>query len=513
MLNDTRLHSNITFHLPGYVLIRKDKNTNDSTAGGVALAIPNNWDVEPQIVITESTNGLEAVGVITSPPGGLPLKLMSLYNHPQHHVPRYLLEAFLNVKLNGRDIHGLIGGDLNSPHEAFSSRFTNTYGTSLLTSVNCLNLYVLDNEEPTTFHRGEPNILDLFICHPRSCHLIKEFYVGDSIGSDHLPLITNLEIGSTSPRNRPLFVKKSFDATSFKEEAAQTFENFNADCENAQQVEVKIEEFTKTLVELKDKHTKERHTRHRRSNLSPEILTWIKTRKALLKCLRKSQNPQEKIEFSQLYNRANKKVKQLLEEHDKEEKKSMITKMQSLDNTSKMWKLYNKFKSEVTPNNAIKRPLRDPQGNLVLDAREKAELFATRLESVHQTPSDPRFDQQFEKEVSNYMSENSSKFTPKQAPSFEQDEEHRLLSPITVADVRQKIQESKKDSAPGVDGISYKLLENCPEICFAKLIIILNFCLSIGYFPKTWKDAKVTMLQKHLFSPSQSIDPDLHHWC
>ena len=164
MLNDTRLHKNISFELPGFVLIRTDKNTNDSTSGGVALAIPSMWDVEPQPSITESGNGLEAVGVITSPPGGRPLKLLSLYNHPQHHVPRYLLEAFLDIKLNGHDIHGFIGGDLNSPHEAFSSRFTNAYGTSLLTTVNLLNLYVLDNEEPTTFHRGEPNILDLLLC-------------------------------------------------------------------------------------------------------------------------------------------------------------------------------------------------------------------------------------------------------------------------------------------------------------------------------------------------------------
>ena len=39
MLNDTRLHGEIEFSLPGYSVIRSDKNTGDSTPGGVAIAV------------------------------------------------------------------------------------------------------------------------------------------------------------------------------------------------------------------------------------------------------------------------------------------------------------------------------------------------------------------------------------------------------------------------------------------------------------------------------------------
>ena len=87
MINDTRLHSNIEFSLPGYSLIRTDKNSRDSTSGGSAIAIPDNWDVEIVPSITEAGNGFEATGIIVIPTGSTPLKLLSIYNHPQTYVP------------------------------------------------------------------------------------------------------------------------------------------------------------------------------------------------------------------------------------------------------------------------------------------------------------------------------------------------------------------------------------------------------------------------------------------
>ena len=46
MLNDTRLHGGLDFSIPGFSLIRGDKNTGDSTPGGAAIAVPNTWDIQ-----------------------------------------------------------------------------------------------------------------------------------------------------------------------------------------------------------------------------------------------------------------------------------------------------------------------------------------------------------------------------------------------------------------------------------------------------------------------------------
>ena len=161
----------------------------------------------------------------------------------------------------------------------------------------------------------------MFLCHPRSCHLIRECYVGESIGSDHLPLIAHLEIGSRDQSDRQVFIKRSFNAPAFKDEVEQVFRNFDPNCSNIQDVDVKIEDLTNRIKDIKEKHLIEKPIHYHRTNLSPETLSWIDTRKRLLKCLRECSNAQEKAEFSRLYSRANKIVKNLLEAHDHTERK------------------------------------------------------------------------------------------------------------------------------------------------------------------------------------------------
>ena len=113
MLNDTRLNSSTNFHLPGYTLIRSDKSTDDSTSGGTAIALPSNWDIENISSLIKSGDSYESVGVIIAPPGYDPMKFLSIYNHPHHHLPQYLLNQFLDTKCNDKEIDGFIGRDLN----------------------------------------------------------------------------------------------------------------------------------------------------------------------------------------------------------------------------------------------------------------------------------------------------------------------------------------------------------------------------------------------------------------
>ena len=78
----------------------------------------------------------------------------------------------------------------------------------------------------------------------------------------------------------------------------------------------------------KAKHTQVKPWRHKRSYLPKEILSWIKTRKDLLKEMKKSQSPDVRRAFSQLYNRANNIVKDLLNEHDSNERERTMRKIQ-----------------------------------------------------------------------------------------------------------------------------------------------------------------------------------------
>ena len=496
MLNDTRLHSGVEFSLPGFSLIRGDKNTDNSTPGGSAIAVPNTWDVEQVTTISESGSGYESVGIIVAPPRTSPIKLLSIYNHPQNHAPQHLFREYIKVKSNNRDLDGFIGGDFNCPHEAFTSRFSNVYGTGLLNLVNNLNLIVLENEEPTIYHHGEPNILDLFICESRSLQIVEECYVGDSIGSDHLPLIAHARLHSQAAGAVPQRTKTIFDTMTFKEELMEELANFSASCYSRSDVDIKLHQLTNMIQKQKEKHTSVKPWRHKRLKIPQDILSWIQTRKSLLKEMKKAQTVDLKRAFSQLYNKANRIVKDLLTEFDEAEKEKAILEMQHEKDSCSMWKRYKVLKNQLQPENAIKRPLINAHGDKVSDPALKAEIFASRLESVHQTPNHPLFDQHFENEVSTFVQTHDSLFSEQEHPSADDDNSHPMLLPITKTEFKQKLALGKSSSAPGSDGLTYGLLKICPDILFEKLIEILNFCMLIGYFPKQWKDAKVIMLQK-----------------
>ena len=494
MLNDTRLHSGVDFFLPGFSLTRADKHTEDSTSGGTAIAVPNTWDIELVQSLTESSLGYESVGILTTPPGSQTIKLLSIYNHPQNHVPQHLLTSFLNVKSNNKDVDGFIGGDFNCPHEAFNSRFSNIYGTGLLNHVTNMNLVVLHNTEPTIYHHGEPNILDLFICEPRSLSMVEECYVEESVGSDHLPLLAHIVL--TNRRSLSQRTKTFFDAQAFKEDLSIELTKFDATCNSKSEVDQKLRQLTDLIQEQKAKHTQVKPWRHKRSQLPQEILSWIQTRKDLLKEMKKAQTADTKKGFSQLYNRANKIVKDLLYEHDNKERESAILEMQYEKDSSKMWKRYNRLKEELQPTNAAKRPLINENGEKISMPENKAEIFARRLEKVHQTPRHPLFDQQFEDEVGAHIRTHESLFNEQEHPTNDEDNAHHLLQPITTTDFKSKLGMAKISSAPGDDQVTYSLLRQSPDILVTKLILILNFCLLIGYFPKQWKAAKVIMVQK-----------------
>ena len=132
------------------------------------------------------------------------------------------------------------------------------------------------------------------------------------------------------------------------------FSDFDPNCSNKEEVDEKIQDLMNRLRTIKDRHMTEKQIPYTRSNLSQDVLSWIKIRKSLLKSIKKSSSIQEKSEFSKLYNKANKIVKTLLDAHDKKEK--VMTQMQSLKNASDMWKHYKRLKCEKA-----KMPIRTQQ--------------------------------------------------------------------------------------------------------------------------------------------------------
>lgn len=71
-----------------------------------------------------------------------------------------------------------------------------------------------------------------------------------------------------------------------------------------------------------------------------------------------------------------------------------------------------------------------------------------------------------------------------------------FLEPTNVVEVENIIMSLKDDSAPGLDGITNKMLKKIKKYIVVPLTAIYNLSLSEGVFPNEWKMASVTPIHK-----------------
>ena len=76
----------------------------------------------------------------------------------------------------------------------------------------------------------------------------------------------------------------------------------------------------------------------------------------------------------------------------------------------------------------------------------------------------------------------------------------------TAQEIRNIIDKTKNNRAPGIDLINGKILKNLPPKAIRLMTIIFNAILRIQYFPKPWKLAQIKMLPKAGKDPHQTDD-------
>lgn len=71
-----------------------------------------------------------------------------------------------------------------------------------------------------------------------------------------------------------------------------------------------------------------------------------------------------------------------------------------------------------------------------------------------------------------------------------------LDAEISTNEIKELICKLKNSKAPGIDGVANVLIKKLPERAIQFLVNIYNACLTLGYFPKRFKIAKVKAIPK-----------------
>jgi hypothetical protein len=290
--------------------------------GGVAIAVPNSWAVHnPE---TYANEVYEALSLIVFPPFYEPIKVASLYNHPGNMVPDSFFEKFDAMRYNNKKMKGFTISDLNCANEAFGSRTTSVQGKMLLQQIIDLDM-VLINDESLTYSSnstGEPNLLDLALCETDYVSSIESFYIGDDIGSDHVPVhvsfSTPTQYGSSGHApfkrkimNWALFSRLLIDKSDVIQASANQLKTTD-------DIDKFFQHYQDVITVAKSKCTYERKFMGRNNHkFSKETDSMTKTCRVLnnkKKC--PNLTSEERKLVCMLYNKANKKVKQLIRDEE-----------------------------------------------------------------------------------------------------------------------------------------------------------------------------------------------------
>lgn len=476
-LQETLLNNNDNLNIPGFNIIRKDIDPSKRT-GGVCTIIREDIKFSISSDLDQLNKHLQVIKVNL---GGIgEVVFINYYQLQSEELPAEIFQI-ATLKFN----KFILIGDLNSCHTDFGCSYTNKRGKDLFGYLHDFDLSILNNEEPTFFHRAnhKPNILDLFISNFNFDHT---FYIGDDVGSDHLPI--HLDFSNASPESTVKLTRnmKKIDWNEFRTLMSDSIETHAITTPtNKESIDSTIDKLETIIIDKLDLLSPKSINKSKSWwTFSPEIKHKVKERRRIKRLVKLDNTPENKRQ----YNILNKEVRRLVNEQKQQNWKDM-SKGLDVKSPSKAWRIIKTIQnSNTNPNLGIKS-VKDDSGNVALNDLEKCELMANHLEKKQSLPTDNRFNHELKEDIINSLRANPPNINPI-------DNNNSLNQPVSVAELIKELRKCNNNSAAGADEINYKVIKSLPYNVLELLAKTYSLCLELGYFPEKFRKAEVIMLPK-----------------
>ena len=187
-------------------------------------------------------------------------------------------------------------------------------------------------------------------------------------------------------------------------------------------------------------------------------------------------------------NKLAKEIKNKIKEHNNNEFTKFIGTLSTHENINySLWKATKKIRKPIIPVPAIRKA----DNTWARNNEEQAEELSNRLCNT------------FTPHIINNSNLKSHTEEDAQTTIITTDKEYTI--PKTSAqEIRNIIDKTKNNKAPGIDLINGKILKNLPPKAIRLITVIFNAILRIQYFPKPWKLAQIKMLHKPGKDPHQT---------
>ena len=179
-------------------------------------------------------------------------------------------------------------GDLNCKHLSWGSSITDPQGSHLYDTLEDHDWLTLNDGSKTRIdpRSGKEEVLDLVACTPGIIDMEPVFYVGDCLGSDHLPMHVSFSFGEPHSKD-PIYTRKvsQIDSTCFNKIITNKINTLPREHETAEELERVAEILPVIIKEAFEASCPLRKMFKKRKPVSPLILGLIQEKRRRLQMI------------------------------------------------------------------------------------------------------------------------------------------------------------------------------------------------------------------------------------
>ena len=510
LLNETKLSTSSHVKVDGYECI--SKRQQHKSYGSMIFV---RSDISNVVEITELNSKFkkdEIIGAEILPSADVPgIKVFTLYNPPNTKPNPEIFRYLAN-----QDGKIVLAGDLNCKNRSWGSTKTDQLGEELQENINENDLYILNDSSKTRCDplTGKEETLDLFICNFDTLSIYGGFWVGPSVGSDHYPIHSRLQFRPKPENPRPEKERRLNNTDWLKFQNSLKKSHFPIP-KTAAEADIVANTITSQIIEAFHASCPltEKRKKKNKSPFTPEIKALVKNKRKLRREKNAALAAGDHISVRSIMtqiNRLGSDIKKLQKNEKRQRLKKHCEQLSKEVNTKNFFRSFKVvanpiLHSDSTPSNF--QIITDEYGNTATTNEQKANLFANRLEKVHQEPNFDGFNDQWKHTVDDFINEHPDIYQTEADSEYlgaEEGDDSSLLQPVTLEEIELNLKKCKSKSAVGLDGISYELIKKFPNSYMLQFASFLTACMRLGHFPSNWKKAKVILIPKPGKDPRQA---------
>ena len=473
-VGETWLKPGKNCNLDGYDVVRRDRQ-DETARGGVAIFVKSGW-VYREIATPDD---VESVGIALTVNGKI-INIINIYNPPDKDIVMHDYNQIFGYS------NLIVTGDLNAHSSLWSDGTVNQQGDCIEQLLEDFNCCLLNTGQGTyQKHQGGTSVLDLTIA-SSSLALQCSWSVGeDTLGSDHLPTFTVIDeqvSQSTDTQSRWNLSKADWVKYRFecKLKILPDLISDSIDVSNANVTGAILAAATssvpKTVI---------------RSNRKYRPLPFwdskctdaVKLRNKLRNKMNKTKLPIDCARYRLQKGITQKTLKVSATN-------SWRAYCSTLDRKTKLGSVWRMSKRMTGCANSCRVSNLKHNNRTFETNQDKADALSNVFA---QASADSNYSSKFLDHKINFEANNVIEFSD---TSSTQEKNSSLNEPFSVSELKAAIKQSKGNTAPGADTITYEMFKELPRESIPVLLEFYNLIWMNGNVPKEWNHAIILPFQK-----------------